>query len=399
MSTAKFNNTCRLDNRQLNILLFTYPILKCVAFWFNAFTKASIDPGSYFSALSLFYLFYLVKNLHNNYSGIAIACWILASLLCFFFLGTDLKDAFLYLVQLNVILYSLYILPRIDFSLIDLKLFKKHLTIFSIIFIIIYELSIPFAKVRVTEVAAKYNVTRVYREGFIISHFASYYLGTLGFLLFLLKRKILAVLLWLYCYILGARIGYIYILVAAITLVLMHYKTIMQVMYKIRYILLAIFILAMAFFTRRIIASQGLDGLSVYTSGRSVLWINGIEEMKRKGFTALINIFGRGPGSTQIINYSLTGVKIWMHNDFMEIAYSFGFVGLIIYLIAFFNYFRKIRFVYLFLIFFLSAFFNGFMTYDPLFVIIVNTLVYRRFIEKNTINVIFQQIKTPEVNE
>lgn len=370
-----------IDNKELSVLLFLYPALTCLAFWYNVFTNSTIDPGSYFNLIMIVYVYRMSIQIESSYIPISVIALILTSFFCSMYFSIDLKQSFLYLVNLSNIIYYLYIIPKIDFSKVKPDLLKRHLSIFSLVFVVIYEISSHYARTHVNESDAFFDVVREYKEGFVISHFATYYLGALGLMLFLLKSRYLALGLWFYSFSLGARIGIVYIALAIAIIILVNFKFIHDYIYKFRYIVLLLIGVVITAIAQRIIALQGVEALMVYTSGRSVFWIFAINDILTDGLN-VANLIGRGPGSTIMLNMSKLGAKIWMHNDFIEIMYTFGVVGLSVYLSSFIIYFKKVRSIYLFLVFFLSAFFNGFMTYDPLFIIVINTLVYQIYIRR-----------------
>lgn len=253
---------------------------------------------------------------------------------------------------------------------------RKILIGVSLCFMALYEISSYFAISRNSE-SDYYEVERVYKEGFVLSHTACYYLSVLGYFLYLLRVRFLSICLWLYVITLGARVGFIYIFIAVIMLFIGHFPFLSKAMYKNKYSLWGGIIFSLFVGGSIVIQKVGTEGLMVFTSGRSVFWMNAWNTIYRSGYS-WINFFGRGPKYSVIFNERTFGLKIWMHNDFIDILFNVGVIGLVIYLSAYIYYFNRVNAMFLFMVFTFTAIFNGFMSYDPLFIILLNTLFARR---------------------
>lgn len=112
------------------------------------------------------------------------------------------------------------------------------------------------------------------------------------------------------------------------------------------------------------------DSLIKFTSGRSLFW------------AADLNAFWKGPWIKKILGYGFNYVydinerviksQIWAHNDFINIALNFGFVGIVYYICAYMKMFVRctnhegislfLKLV-IFFVWFFNANFNMFYTY------------------------------------
>ena len=74
--------------------------------------------------------------------------------------------------------------------------------------------------------------------------------------------------------------------------------------------------------------------LSVFTNGRSDFWRRDIEAFQEQ---PIVNqMFGCGFNFVRIVNGAVVGTSergIWAHNDFIQILATYGYTGLILYLI------------------------------------------------------------------
>ncbi len=272
-------------------------------------------------------------------------------------------------------MFGLYLLPKCDYSEIDLLELRKHLIWFFVGFVILYELSTPFAsKIIISEY---YDIERKYRDGFVISHLAAYYLGVLGFFMFRLGDRWVARSLWVYVLTLGARIGIIYIIISLIIIILYTIPSASNRISKFKYWIICGIIFMFSTIIGYVVDRYGSEVLMVFTSGRSYFQLQALEQIINDGIS-IENILGRGPKASNRFNLDSVGIAIWMHNDFLDILFNIGILGLIIYLKSFINYFKQIKALNLFFIFFLTAFLNGFMTYDALYIITLSTVFDKR---------------------
>ena len=82
----------------------------------------------------------------------------------------------------------------------------------------------------------------------------------------------------------------------------------------------------------------------------------------------------------------MIGNKIWMHNDFIEILFSLGFIGLLFYLFFFFKIINKYKSTYLFLFIVISGMINGFIYYNMIQVLLIFSFIHSTKLKKNIKN-------------
>lgn len=116
------------------------------------------------------------------------------------------------------------------------------------------------------------------------------------------------------------------------------------------------------------------DFLGTVTNARSVFWVYDIEAYFSQDFVH--KLLGLGFNFVYEVNEATVGVKIWAHNDFIQIVTTYGLLGLMLYFYVFFHSFKLlypnkkgrgfvnagIRLCVV-MIWLLNAFFNMFYTY------------------------------------
>ncbi len=366
-----------LQNRDIYVLLFLLPIARCLLFWSNALLNVNLwNFFSYFDFILALYTYFVIlqRKLIIAFSSITLIVGI--ALGYNLILGTKINESLSYLYSLNNILICLLVFPGVDLRNVNITKLKKALIIFGIGFLLLYELSSYFAVQKITN-SEYYGVERTYKEGFVLSHSACYYLIVLGYFLFLLKEYRLTIVFWVYALTLGARIGYAYVGVSIIMIMINTNVVIVESLYKLRYVVFALIAVILYSVIQITIQSVGLEGLMVITSGRSIFWMNAFNQMS-SDWLGLINFFGRGPKYSFTFNEMTFGMKIWMHNDFVDILFNIGYIGLVVYLISFFIFWNRVPAMYLFFIFISSAVLNGFLYYDPLFVMVLSLVFAKK---------------------
>lgn len=102
---------------------------------------------------------------------------------------------------------------------------------------------------------------------------------------------------------------------------------------------------------------------AAFTSGRTRFWGSYIVYLQSGFMDVHEYLFGFGPASSRDFNEIYAGLKVWMHNDFFDIAYCLGFVGLALYIYVIVKAAKVLGWI--FLIFILAAAnINGFMLYQ-----------------------------------
>ena len=95
--------------------------------------------------------------------------------------------------------------------------------------------------------------------------------------------------------------------------------------------------------------------------GRTLLWQAGIEEIINNAGDFII---GQGPLAPGEFIRSLIGVAEWFHSDFIQITFSFGFVGLLVYFFFLYLFVRRTNSFFATCFIITSGALNGFYKYD-----------------------------------
>lgn len=96
-------------------------------------------------------------------------------------------------------------------------------------------------------------------------------------------------------------------------------------------------------------------------------------------------LIGKSFISSYIVNDKNLGYYIWFHNDFLSILYSYGVIGLTLYIAFFIKIYRDNKIlikqnIFVFIFFhsiILTAFFNGFYYYFPIFLLYIFFLMIK----------------------
>jgi hypothetical protein len=370
-----YNKKIIIDNFDLNVLLYLIPVFLCAQFWFNVGFGVKLNIGSYYYfVVTIFIVHKTIKNHRVILFYVLIIIVLLLSYSIVF--GLKGNESLSYLVHFINFFLVIFFSRYFNFDSISKKQIKFNLTVFSIFFVILYELSNRYAWNRSNDVEY-YDVVRVYKEGFVISHIATYYLAILGYALFILDRKILAILLWTYGITLGPRIGVVLILISVIFSLINSKDKIKNLLFKRRLLIIFLYIIILIWSYFIITIKYGSELLNVFTSGRLMFWKNALIIIEKDGLS-WINFFGRGAGASFFENLKKFTLKIWLHNDFLDILYNLGILGLFSYLFFLYNYIHKFKAMYVLCFFLLSAFFNGFILYNSIFILVLHSLFYKK---------------------
>lgn len=148
-------------------------------------------------------------------------------------------------------------------------------------------------------------------------------------------------------------------------------------------------------------ANSYFDYWGTVTNSRSIFWVYDMEAYFSQDF--LHKLFGLGFNFVYEVNKATVGVKIWAHNDFIQIVTTYGLLGLILYFYVFIHSFnllypnKKERrgfvntgiWICVVMIWFLNAFFNMFYTYFcsvlcfPILALVVKAAYEQRRVNRN----------------
>lgn len=148
-------------------------------------------------------------------------------------------------------------------------------------------------------------------------------------------------------------------------------------------------------------ANSYFDFWGTVTNSRSVFWVYDMEAYFSQDF--IHKLLGLGFNFVYEVNKAAVGVKIWAHNDFIQIVTTYGILGLVLYFYIFFHSFKLLYphkkerrglvnteiWICVVMIWFLNAFFNMFYTYFcsvlcfPILALIVKAAYEQRYKKKN----------------
>lgn len=112
------------------------------------------------------------------------------------------------------------------------------------------------------------------------------------------------------------------------------------------------------------------DFWGTFTSSRSVFWKDDMIAFFKQPF--IKQLLGSGFNFVYEVNIESVKIAIWAHNDFIQILTTFGYVGLILYIVCFVKLFRSLKktkvknrfcFFAVLMVWIFNAFFNMFYTY------------------------------------
>ncbi|ODG93167.1 hypothetical protein BED47_16830 [Gottfriedia luciferensis] len=119
------------------------------------------------------------------------------------------------------------------------------------------------------------------------------------------------------------------------------------------------------------------------SNGRDSFYLIGIKDFITN-FNIIEKLIGKGVNYDRKLLYYTTGLKIWSHNDFINIALTSGLLGIFMYIYAFNLYFKMLfkkagffHTAYICVIFMSLAFFNGLYVYqDSSYYFVLIILIY-----------------------
>lgn len=233
---------------------------------------------------------------------------------------------------------------------------------------------------------------RIYYIGFIGAHEFSYLTAYLGYFLLKMKNK-WGLLIVLMGFPVGARSG---LVLNMIVLFYFFWVTFRNSKFGIMiYSVIGVACTALLFSMK----SDILENISLITStfenftfdifsednemafmltaSRNILWAIFFQKVISDGF-CIDNLIGRGPYSSNLMNERIYGEALWMHNDFFDIFFCLGLLGLILYFFAIYRFFKNTGKDYFFLaMLVLSGFTNGFFGYKAIVIIALVAYYYQ----------------------
>lgn len=109
------------------------------------------------------------------------------------------------------------------------------------------------------------------------------------------------------------------------------------------------------------------SGLEKLTAGRTVFWL--IDIKKYMELNLIYKLIGHGFNYPYYVNEQFYGMRIWSHNDYINLLLSVGCIGCLIYVFTFFKAMKqlknkKIYYIFVFTYFMFVSFVNGLFSYQ-----------------------------------
>jgi hypothetical protein len=232
---------------------------------------------------------------------------------------------------------------------------------------------------------------RVYYHGFVIAHHYAYLAAFFGYF-FIRQEKIwLGVAIVFSGVLVGTRSGLLVSMMPFVYLAKRYFVKIpgSKVRKTVLLSVVCFFVLVPVFFLfqKQIVPTiQTFTNFSVesvvendeeamadFSASRTFMWALMFTQVAEDGFT-LPNLIGRGPASSLDFLGENFDARIWMHNDFFDIFFCYGLVGLCLYIFCIVCYYRRTKDIYFLFMLLIAAFTNGFYPYMAVQLIALHTL-------------------------
>ena len=255
--------------------------------------------------------------------------------------------------------------------------FDKDIILLSSIIIVgqIFTIDNPLSFVRFNYVSVDENALE--QKGFLISHSFGYYLAAFV-VYFAYKKKtpymmIFTIICFFFCRrtnVLLCGLGWLYYIYLCYGL-------------RVLLILLSI-VVASAFLYLGTTSYLGDFAFSLdpadaesnaFSSGRTLFWGMFIRLLQSGDMGVDKYLFGFGPASSVEFNRINAGLGVWMHNDFIDILYCLGGIGLCLYLWIITKTVKAMGWIFLFFVI-IAANINGFMLYQTYPIVFIFAIIH-----------------------
>lgn len=380
----------RISYWRFIFLFLLFPVVKMLVFFANIIGNINLESWISYSYLLVLGCLIIFSKVRNGFVYLTIFAYCLLYVLMFDTVPINARIA--YVVRFCFAAYAFWYFRNVRFSsFLDGRL-DKFVVWFSFVFVLTYILSVYLHPdgLRVGGMG-----TRLYYEGFMIAHEFSYYCAILSLYLLFRKPFLYAIPVILAGVFVGARSGAI--LVALSLGYYAYYRFFKSYRLFVRmpiFLLFSFFTLLLVYFFRSEVSniteslySEVLIGDRIsnndFASGRTIILYYFINEVINAGL-GFSNIFGRGPNSSVVFNEQNIGNAIWMHNDFIEVFFSFGALGLVLFLYIIAQLILRQRNGYLLFFLLIAGITNGFIYYNVIQVLLIVTFMNeRKFFSKN----------------
>ncbi len=381
-----------------NSVLFIFSIIPfgyLVSFILEKVGASSIS--SYFFLFSLLCVSYMNKSKFSVYIFLSLIGYLIFNLYYFDEKLTasarEMTPFILYLATMYSSKYLINNLSKVSYD--SLYIFFKY---FTIVFVTCFIVTAALQGKAVY--SSLEGSQRVYYNGFVISHQFSYFSILLAFIFLKFKKYFSVAILLVLALLVGNRISYLALL-ASLIIYLEGNKSflITHAIRKLSVVILSlsIFVLIYYIFWEPIFSWKNVSNVLMnqnyrdFTSGRSLFWYNGLLETIKHPILSSQFLIGNGPDSVEILANRLYGQYFWMHNDFMQVYYCYGLLGISLYIhgLYLFSKISKSKSIFWFIL--VTAFFNGFYTYGALQLIIMLIIVYKlRIVDRHKHKLLLQ---------
>lgn len=358
-------STLNKQTKQTLFLLVFEPIVTYIGFMIGGTVMAN-QLSMIAGVLSILFIFQ-ISNKKNRKILACLAIYLILSLV----LHEQVEGSRMYVSAL-LCSYAAF-LYFLDFDEWNISVEKADFLFLSFIILLsiaqITSIEDPLSFIRTNQESLEENALD--KKGFIISHAYGYYLATFAFY-FAYRKKILWVfILTCLCFFFARRTN---LLIIAFSWMYMGYSIYGK---KIYYVVVPIFAYAafkvfnsayMGAFAFSLDASD--TDAAVFTSGRSFFWGTFLNLLTSGKMTLMEYLFGMGPASSFDFNLTHAGLRVWMHNDFIDLLFCMGFFGLAIYVVMLYKQISKLG-VYFAAFAIIAGMINGFVIYSTIPVLCV----------------------------
>lgn len=348
----------------LDYLFFLPPILALLMYIIGG-DEISSKVFMFSNVIGIVLLIISTSSKYNRLLLIGVAAYFVSYL----FFSKEVEGSRMYLSATLYTYILLFYFAQNDYPLIDefqLKRIDKLVFWFTFIIICGQLLTIdnPLSFLRFNYDSVDEDALE--KKGFLISHAFGYYLVSLTMYFAYRKKVMYMIVLSILCFFFSRRtvvimcaLGWFYYFRERFG-----YKKAL-IIASIIGVLLVTYIGANAYFGDFTFSLDPYDNDSAsFTSGRSRFWGSFIYFKLLQGNMPFEELFyGAGPASSRNFNLQYCGIEVWMHNDFFDILFCLGIVGLVIYIYAILVSSRKLG-IYFCVFLLLSANLNGFMLYQ-----------------------------------
>lgn len=370
-------STLNKQTKQTLFLLVFEPIVTYIGFMIGGTVMAN-QLSMIAGVLSILFIFQ-ISNKKNRKILACLAIYLILSLV----LHEQVEGSRMYVSAL-LCSYAAF-LYFLDFDEWNISVEKADFLFLSFIILLsiaqITSIEDPLSFIRTNQESLEENALD--KKGFIISHAYGYYLATFAFYFAYRKKIIWVIILTMLCYFFARRTN---LLIISFSWLYMGYS-----MYgkKIYYVLVPIFayvafkVFNSAYMGEFAFSLDTRDTESIaFTSGRSRFWGTFLELYTSGNMSFKEYLLGMGPASSFDFNLTHAGLRVWMHNDFVDLLFCMGIIGLSIYVLLLYKQILKLG-IYFASFAIIAGMINGFVIYSTLPVLCIFSFI-KHLQEKDT---------------